>query len=157
MTDKQAFLAKAHSDAAKNKDKEKVHDEELSAQIDEIQSADVLVLNELDWGMKRTDYRPVVKELAEALKMNWAYGVEFIEVDPKVLGTQSFANVKNPAERKELEDLFSVDKDRLLRLAWHRDPLSLSPSRCEARALQVSSLRLVQRREEIWNDRGRET
>ena len=116
MTDKQAFLAKAHSDAAKNKDKEKVSDEELSAQIDALQSADVLVLNELDWGMKRTDYRPVVKELAEALKMNWAYGVEFIEVDPKVLGTQSFANVENPAERKELEDLFSVDKDRLLGL-----------------------------------------
>src|SRR5580704_10707740 len=116
MTDKQAFLAKAHSDAAKNKDKEKVSDEELSAQIDALQSADVLVLNELDWGMKRTDYRPVVKELAEALKMNWAYGVEFIEVEPKVLGTQSFANVENPAERKELEDLFSVDKDRLLGL-----------------------------------------
>jgi endonuclease/exonuclease/phosphatase family metal-dependent hydrolase len=116
MTDKQAFLAKAHSDAAKNKEKEKVSDEELSAQIDALQSADVLVLNELDWGMKRTDYRPVVKELAEALKMNWAYGVEFIEVDPKVLGTQSFANVENPAERKELEDLFSVDKDRLLGL-----------------------------------------
>ncbi len=82
----------------------------------EIQSADVLVLNEVDWGMKRSDYQAVVKELAETLKMNWAYGVEFIEVDPKVLGTQSFANVKNEAERKELEDLFSVDKDRVLGL-----------------------------------------
>ena len=116
MTDKQGFLAKAHSQAANNKDKEKVSDAELSAQIDALQSADVLVLNELDWGMKRTDYRPVVKDLADALKMNWAYGVEFIEVDPKVLGTQSFANVENEAERKELEDLFSVDKDRLLGL-----------------------------------------
>ncbi|MGB8985296.1 MAG: endonuclease/exonuclease/phosphatase family protein, partial [Candidatus Sulfotelmatobacter sp.] len=84
--------------------------------IDEIQSADVLVLNELDWGMKRSDNQAVVKDLAETLKMNWAYGVEFIEVDPKVLGTQSFANVKNEAERKELEDLFSVDKDRVLGL-----------------------------------------
>jgi endonuclease/exonuclease/phosphatase family metal-dependent hydrolase len=115
MTDKQAFLAKVHSEAADNKDK-KISDEELSAQMDALQSADVLVLNELDWGMKRTDYQPVAKELAEALKMNWAYGVEFIEVDPKVLGTQSFANVKNEAERKELEDLFSVDKDRVLGL-----------------------------------------
>jgi endonuclease/exonuclease/phosphatase family metal-dependent hydrolase len=115
MTDKQGFLAKAHSDAAKNTDK-KVTDEELSAQIDALQSADVLVLNELDWGMKRTDYRPVVKELADALRMNWAYGVEFIEVDPKALGIQSFANVENEAERKELEDLFSVDKDRVLGL-----------------------------------------
>src|ERR1700722_11456432 len=114
MTDKQAFLAKAHSAAETDKDKGKVNDDALSAQIDEIQSADVLVLNELDWGMKRSDYQAVVKDLAETLKMNWAYGVEFIEVDPKVLGTQSFANVENPAERKELEDLFSVDKDRLL-------------------------------------------
>jgi endonuclease/exonuclease/phosphatase family metal-dependent hydrolase len=116
MTDKQAFLAKAHSAAETNKDKGKVNDDALSAQIEEIQSADVLVLNELDWGMKRSDYQAVVKDLAETLKMNWAYGVEFIEVDPKVLGRQSFANVKNEAERKELEDLFSVDKDRILGL-----------------------------------------
>src|SRR3984957_2795413 len=116
MTDKQAFLAKAHSAAETDKDKGKVNDDALSAQIDEIQSADVLVLNELDWGMKRSDYQAVVKDLAETLKMNWSYGVEFIEVDPKVLGRQSFANVKNEAERKELEDLFSVDKDRVLGL-----------------------------------------
>jgi endonuclease/exonuclease/phosphatase family metal-dependent hydrolase len=116
MTDKQGFIAKAHSTAANAKDKGKVNDEELGAQSDEIQSADVLVLNEVDWGMKRSDYQAVVKELAETLKMNWAYGVEFIEVDPKVLGRQSFANVKNEAERKELEDLFSVDKDRVLGL-----------------------------------------
>jgi hypothetical protein len=48
--------------------------------------------------------------------MNWAYGVEFVEVDPKVLGTQSFANVKDEAERKELEELFSTEKARLLGL-----------------------------------------
>jgi Endonuclease/Exonuclease/phosphatase family len=116
MTDKQAFLAKVHSEAADNKDTKKISDQELLAQMDALQSADVLVLNELDWGMKRSDYLPVVKDLADALKMNWAYGVEFVEVDPKVLGTQSFANVKNEAERKELEDLFSVDKDRVLGL-----------------------------------------
>ena len=84
--------------------------------MDVLQSADVLVLNEVDWGMKRSDYRAVVKDLADALKMNWAYGVEFVEVDPKILGTQSFANVENQNERKELEDLFSVDKARLLGL-----------------------------------------
>jgi hypothetical protein len=113
MTDKQAFLAKVHSEAAGDK---KISDQELSAQMDALQSADVLVLNELDWGMKRSDYEAVVKSLADALKMNWAYGVEFIEVDPKVLGLQSFANVENAKERKELEELFSVDKDRVLGL-----------------------------------------
>ena len=116
MTDKQAFLAKVHSEAANSKDKVKISDQELIAQMDALQSADVLVLNELDWGMKRSDYQAVVKVLADALKMNWAYGVEFIEVDPKVLGLQSFANVENANERKELEDLYSVDKDRVLGL-----------------------------------------
>ncbi|QNI31147.1 endonuclease/exonuclease/phosphatase family protein [Alloacidobacterium dinghuense] len=116
LTDKQAFIAKVHSEAANNTNTEKANDEVLSAQMDVLQSADVLVLNELDWGMKRSGYRAVVKDLADALKMNWAYGVEFVEVDPKVLGTQSFANVENEAERKELDELFSTDKTRFLGL-----------------------------------------
>lgn len=116
LTDKQGFLAKVHSEAANNTNAAKVDDQALSAQMDILQSADVLVLNEVDWGMKRSDYRAVVKDLAKSLKMNWAYGVEFIEVDPKVLGTQSFAAVENEGERKELDELFSTDKKRLLAL-----------------------------------------
>jgi endonuclease/exonuclease/phosphatase family metal-dependent hydrolase len=116
LTDKQGFLAKVHGEAANNTGTGTVDDHVLNAQMDLLQSADVLVLNEVDWGMKRSDYRSVVKDLADALKMNWAYGVEFVEVDPKVLGTQSFANVKSEVERKELEELFSTDKMRLLGL-----------------------------------------
>ncbi len=116
LTDKQAFINQVHADASSNTNPEKAKDDVLRAQMDVLQSADVLVLNEVDWGMKRSDYRAVVKDLADALKMNWAYGVEFVEVDPKILGTQSFANVKNPDEQKELEELFSVDKSRLLGL-----------------------------------------
>jgi endonuclease/exonuclease/phosphatase family metal-dependent hydrolase len=116
MTDKKAFLAKVHSEVASGKDTEKPTDEELSQQMDLLQSADVIILNELDWGMKRTNYQAVVKELADTLKMNWAYGVEFVEVYPKVLGLQSFSNVKNETERKELEQLFSVDKNLVLGL-----------------------------------------
>jgi len=116
LTDKQGFLAKVHSEAANNSSGAKVDDQVLNAQMDVLQSADVLVLNEVDWGMKRSDYRAVVKDLAKALKMNWAYGVEFVEVDPKVLGTQSFATVENETERKELDELFSTDKTRLLGL-----------------------------------------
>ena len=116
LTDKEAFIREVHGEAASNTNAEKAKDDVLRAQMDVLQSADVLVLNEVDWGMKRSDYQAVVKDLADALKMNWAYGVEFVEVDPKILGTQSFANVENPDERKELEDLFSVDKTRLLGL-----------------------------------------
>ena len=116
LTDTQGFINEVHADAASSTNAEKTKDEVLRAQLDVLQSADVLVLNEVDWGMKRSDYRAVVKDLAAALKMNWAYGVEFVEVDPKILGTQSFANVENQDERKELEELFSVDKTRLLGL-----------------------------------------
>jgi endonuclease/exonuclease/phosphatase family metal-dependent hydrolase len=116
LTDKQAFISEVHGEAAGNTNPEKAKDDVLRAQMDVLQSADVLVLNEVDWGMKRSDYRAVVKDLADALKMNWAYGVEFVEVDPKILGTQSFANVENQEERKELDDLFSADKTRLLGL-----------------------------------------
>jgi endonuclease/exonuclease/phosphatase family metal-dependent hydrolase len=116
LTDQQAFISGVHGEAAGNTSAEKAKDDVLRAQMDVLQSADILVLNEVDWGMKRSDYQAVVKDLADALKMNWAYGVEFVEVDPKILGTQSFANVENQNERKELEDLFSVDKTRLLGL-----------------------------------------
>jgi endonuclease/exonuclease/phosphatase family metal-dependent hydrolase len=116
LTDKQGFMTKVHSAAANDTNAEKANDQVLNAQMEVLQTADVLVLNEVDWGMKRSDYRAVVKDLADALKMNWAYGVEFVEVDPKILGTQSFTNVANEGERKELDELFSTDKTRLLGL-----------------------------------------
>ena len=43
-----------------------------------LRQADIIVLNEVDWGMKRTGYRNVVADLASALKMNYAFGTEFI-------------------------------------------------------------------------------
>ena len=63
-----------------------------------ISLADVIVLNEVDWGMKRTDYRNVIADLASALRMNYAYGVEFVEVDPIALGMEKFEGVKNGDE-----------------------------------------------------------
>src|SRR6266545_1144129 len=57
-------------------------------QADMLKQADIVVLNEVDWGLKRTDYRNVARELATALNMNYAFGVEFVEVDPLTLGTE---------------------------------------------------------------------
>lgn len=119
FTDKQAFLSKVKfppGNMNNEDDEAPATPRRLDAQIDVLQSADVIVLNEVDWGMKRTDYKAVVKELGDALNMNWAYGVEFVEVDPKMLGLQSFADVKDEAKRRELEKLFSVDQSRVLGL-----------------------------------------
>ncbi len=83
---------------------------EMVEQIDVLQGADVLVLQELDWGIKRTEYREVVRELGEALKMNWAYGVEFVEIDPVTLGIEKFEEAL-PADRAEMRKQIAVDRN----------------------------------------------
>jgi endonuclease/exonuclease/phosphatase family metal-dependent hydrolase len=54
---------------------------EIEQQARVLRDADIIVLNEVDLGMKRTDYRDVAKELAASLGMNYVFGVEFVEVD----------------------------------------------------------------------------
>lgn len=80
-------------------------------QVALMKQADVIVINEVDWGMKRTDYRNVAADLATALRMNYAYGVEFIEVDPIALGTERFEEV-SVEDREKLEREIAVDKSR---------------------------------------------
>ncbi len=104
--------------SAQNQDEEPVAVEpvdmtELADRIDILQSADVIVLNEVDWGMNRSGYRAVIQELGEALNMNWAYGVEFVEIDPTLLGTATFESVEDEQERQELIEYSAVDKERL--------------------------------------------
>lgn len=86
---------------------------QMRQDIDVLKSADVLVLNEVDWGLKRTGYRSVVEELGVVLNMNWAYGVEFIEVDPITLGTETLPGLKDPGERQQLLAEIQVDKGKL--------------------------------------------
>ena len=71
---------------------------EATRQSTWLSQADVIVLNEVDWGMKRTDYRNVIADLATALQMNYAYGVEFVEVDPIALGIEKFEGVEDVDE-----------------------------------------------------------
>lgn len=80
-------------------------------QAELLRQADIIVLNEVDWGMKRTGYRNVVADLAAALKMNFAFGTEFIEVDPIALGTEKFEGVKD-ADREVLADQITIDPTR---------------------------------------------
>jgi endonuclease/exonuclease/phosphatase family metal-dependent hydrolase len=54
-------------------------------QAAQLRSADVIVLNEVDWGVSRTGYRHVAGTLAKKLKMNFAYGVQFVELSPVAL------------------------------------------------------------------------
>jgi endonuclease/exonuclease/phosphatase family metal-dependent hydrolase len=84
---------------------------EILQQVALMKQADVILLNEVDWGMKRTDYRNVAADLASALGMNYAYGVEFVEVDPIALGIEQFEEL-TPEQRAQLHGEIKVDQAR---------------------------------------------
>jgi endonuclease/exonuclease/phosphatase family metal-dependent hydrolase len=117
LADKDAFMAKVEEERKEAKEhKKRVRPVEISKipeEIETLKSADVWILNEVDWGVKRTEYREVVRELGKALNMNWAYGVEFLEIDPKQLGTDTFDDGETKNEQQQLEQAFAVDKERL--------------------------------------------
>lgn len=74
-----------------------------------LRRADVIVLNEVDLGMKRTGYRDVAAELAAKLGMNYAFGVEFVELSP----IQIKHDVKaEDNSQKEILNLIEVDPVR---------------------------------------------
>ena len=85
---------------------------EVESQLAMLQGVDVLILNEADWGMKRTEYRDVTREFAAALHTNYAFGVEFVEVDPVFdLGTQS-VHLPDAQEDRRLQQDLQVDRER---------------------------------------------
>ena len=62
--------------------------------------------------MKRTEYRNVTRELAAALHMNYAYGVEFVEVDPVFgLGTEQ-VHLTDAQQDLRLQQDLQVDRQR---------------------------------------------
>lgn len=84
---------------------------EILQQVALMKQADVILLNEVDWGMKRTEYRNVVADLAAAMGMNYAYGVEFVEVDPIALGIEKFEELP-PEDAAKVAAEISVDQSR---------------------------------------------
>jgi endonuclease/exonuclease/phosphatase family metal-dependent hydrolase len=67
-------------------------------QVNILREADLIVFNEVDWGINRTLFRNVAAELADALRMNYAYGVEFVEVDSVTMGIDQQVVVREVKE-----------------------------------------------------------
>ncbi len=63
---------------------------QIAEEVKLLQAVDLLILNEVDLGLARSGYRDVARELAEALGMNYAFGVEFVELDRFRLGLETF-------------------------------------------------------------------
>jgi endonuclease/exonuclease/phosphatase family metal-dependent hydrolase len=53
-----------------------------------LETADIILLQEMDIGVKRSGYRDAARDLAQALQMNYAYLPEYLEIDPVLLGTE---------------------------------------------------------------------
>ena len=66
----------------------KVDKLKVAKQIEILRHSDIMVLNEVDIGMPRTDYKNIAEELAKTLGYNYAFGTEFVEVDPAHLGME---------------------------------------------------------------------
>jgi len=85
----------------------------VKSQLERLQSADLVILNEADYGVTRTDYRDVARDLAKALNMNYAYGVEFLEIDPLNLGLEK-VKMDDKDAQEDIQKSFDVDKKRYL-------------------------------------------
>ena len=84
----------------------------VESQLATLQGVDVLILNEADWGMKRTEYRDISRELAKALHMNYAYGVEFVEVDPLFDLDTEPVHLTDAQQEQRLQKDLQVDRQQ---------------------------------------------
>lgn len=74
-----------------------------------LRAADVIVLNEVDDGLKRTGYRDIAADLAARLGMNHAFGVQFVELSPVYL---SGLPARADPEENEILEHIRVDPER---------------------------------------------
>jgi endonuclease/exonuclease/phosphatase family metal-dependent hydrolase len=89
--------------------------EVVKSQLDILKPTDLFILNEVDYGVTRTDYRDVGRELAHALHMNYAYAVEFLEIDPLNLGLEQ-VKMDDKDAQADIQKSFEPDKTRYLGL-----------------------------------------
>jgi endonuclease/exonuclease/phosphatase family metal-dependent hydrolase len=86
---------------------------EVPEEANILSKASIIVLNEVDIGIPRTKYENIAKRLANKLKMGYAFGTEFIEVDPYQLGVKKFSEKERTyLENEALIELDNLDKEK---------------------------------------------
>ena len=100
--------------------------------------SDILMINEADIGMPRTDYKNMVEELATTLGYNYVFIPEFIEVDPIILGVEKeildnenipTSLIKTRVNKKKIQPIianailskFPLENPRVIRLPDYYD------------------------------------
>jgi endonuclease/exonuclease/phosphatase family metal-dependent hydrolase len=121
FTDSKHFNALMEDKGSKADENERA---EIREQLRVLQQADLLILNEVDWGMNRTRFRNVAAELADAFGMNYAYGVEFVEVDPITMG------IDPQVVLREVEEAYAEPhEDRAEMIAYVKQIMTPDPKR----------------------------
>lgn len=83
---------------------------ELLEQAAALRAADVIILNEVDFGLRRTGYRNVAERLARRLGMNYAFGVQFVELT--AIGYTQERRRRADPEEEEIVQQIRIDPAR---------------------------------------------
>ena len=81
---------------------------EMLRQRERLSNADIILLQEMDIGCKRSGYINAPAEIAKKLGMNYAYGAEDLEVDPAYLGSEKIY-YRNGSVDREAMDYYAAD------------------------------------------------
>lgn len=85
----------------------------LKEELNAFSRANVIILNEVDIGMPRTNYENIAEKLSRAFKMGYVFGTEFIEVDPYQLSVKKFTKEERVfLEEEALRQLDNIQKDK---------------------------------------------
>ena len=77
-------------------------------QRERLSKADIVLLQEMDIGSKRSGYINAAAEIAKKLDMNYAYGAEDLEVDPAYLGSEKIYYHNGSLDREAM-DYYAAD------------------------------------------------
>lgn len=83
----------------------------LTNQRAKLASSDIILLQEMDLGVKRSGYVDAAKTLAEALEMNYAFAAEQLEIDPVTLGLET-VRFEDGEVDQEASDFYRADPSR---------------------------------------------
>lgn len=107
-SDDEKFKSMVNSEEVKIPSKKYEH---INRQRKRLIEADILILQEMEIGVKRSKYWNAAGKLAEALGMNYVYGTQYLEVDPVILGLETI-QFEDGTEDKEAEDYYRVDPEK---------------------------------------------
>ena len=91
--------------------------EKLKEELNVFLNSSIIILNEVDMGVPRTDYKNIIEEFANKFKMGYVFGTEFLEVDPYQLGIKKFTKEERSfLEEEALKRLDNINKDKFFGL-----------------------------------------